>query len=148
MRYMGSLLAVALSFAPTACHSEEKSPMTNSTPRPENQPAALSQELGVPIPGDAKVLGVKRESGIDEYVRIKLLVPHASRDQFTAGLPIRPEAFHPGVGRLGSDDGFWNPHATPQIKSASKALPDGRYLLVGIAEQADGTVIFIAKHGT
>jgi len=122
--------------------------MTNSTPRPENQASALSQELGVPIPQDTKVLGVKRESGMDALVRVKLLVPSPSRDQFLAALPLRQEAFRPGAGRLGADEGFWNPHATPKIRSATKALPGGQYLLMGLAEGAEGTVVFLAKHGT
>jgi len=146
--YARALLVLALLFSAEACHSDEKTKMTTSTQRPENQPSGLSQELGIPIPADAKVLGVKRESGMDELVRVKVLVPSPSRDSFMAGLPIRPDAFRPGVGRLGSDDGFWNPHATPQIRSASKALPDGRYLLIGLADGTDGTIVFLAKHGT
>lgn len=122
--------------------------MTNSTPRPEYQPSALSQELGIPIPPEAKVLGVNRESGMDELVRVKLLVPLPSRDKFLAELPIRQDAFRPGVGRLGSDDAFWNPHATPQIRSATKALADGGYLLIGLADGAGETIVFLAKHGT
>lgn len=122
--------------------------MTNSTPPPENQPSALSQELGVSIPSEAKVLGVKREMGMDELVRAKVLVPLSSRDKFLAGLPIPQDSFRPGVGRLGSDDDFWNPHATPRIRSATKALADGRYLLLGLADDPGGVIVFVAKHGT
>ena len=148
MSYEAPLLAIALSFWPAACHSKVDSGMTNSTTRPGDQVSALSHELGVPIPADAKVIGVKRESGMDELVRVKLLVSLASRDKFLAELAIQQDSFRPGVGRLGSDDGFWNPHATPQIRSAAKALADGRYLLVGLADSREGATVFLAKHGT
>lgn len=148
MGYERALLAIALSFSAAACHSEEKTFMNNATPRPDNQVSALSEEMGVPIPADAQVVGVKREAGIDVLVRVKLLVSPASRERFLATLPIQQEALRPGVGRLGTDDGFWNPHATPLIRSGSKTLKDGHYLLIGIADATAGTVVFLAKHGT
>lgn len=122
--------------------------MTNSTPHPDDQAQALSHELGVVIPSEAKVLGVKRESGVDDLVRVKLLLPPGALGRFAGGLPIGLDTLRPGVGRLGSDDGFWNPHAMPKIRSGSKPLSDGQYLIVGVADGADGTVVFLAKHGT
>jgi len=141
-------VALALLLSTAACHSEEKPRMTTSTSRSENQVSALGLELGVSIPADAQVVGVKRESGIDDLIRVKLLVPPTSRDRFIAELPIPEGALRAGVGRLGSDDGFWNPHATAHIRSGSKALGDGHFLLIGIADTSGGTIVFLAKHGT
>jgi hypothetical protein len=141
-------MAAVLLLSAATCRSEERKPMTNSTPHPDNQTQALSHELGVPIPNEATVLGVKRESGVDDLIRVKFSLPSGALDRFAARLPIKLDSLRPGVGRLGTDDGFWNPHAMARIRSGSKALSDGHYLLIGIADGPDGTVVFLAKLGT
>jgi len=122
--------------------------MRNSAPSPDAQLSALSRDFGFPIPSDTKILGVKRESGMDTLVQAKLLISPSSLEHFLAGLSIPADVLRTGVGRLGSDDGFWNPHATPTLRSGTKPLTDGRYLLLGIADSAEGTLVFVARHGT
>jgi len=147
MNRLRALLSAVLLVSAPACHSEHET-TTTQAPGPDTQLSALSREFGFPIPSQAQVLGLKRESGMDDLVRVKVLIPTSSRDHFLAGVPIPAAALRPGVGRLGSDDGFWNPHATLKIRSGTKPLADGRYLLLGIADAAEGTLVFLAKHGT
>jgi len=61
--YAGALLVLALSAE--ACHSDERTKTTTSIRRPEDSSSALSQELGVPIPADATILGFNLESARD-----------------------------------------------------------------------------------
>jgi hypothetical protein len=131
------LLYVTLLISTAGCRSEGKGPPPNSTVAATTQLSTLSQEFAVSIPVDAMVLGVKRESGIDDLVRVKLLIPTGSRDQFVAGLPFALDKLRPGVGRLGSDDGFWNPHATPQLSRRRKVDTTARNVPAGPRLGAD-----------
>jgi hypothetical protein len=134
-------------FAAIACRSE-KDFTTKSQEQSTNDLKFLSKELGVPIPADAKVLGVHRESGMDDLTCAKFLITRQAFVHVAAILPVRPEAFRPGVGRLGSDFDFWNPHATPGLRWAQAPLPDARSLTIGIADSTDGVILFLVNHGT
>jgi hypothetical protein len=110
---------------------------------------SLSRELQVSLPIRTRILGVDRESGIDDMVRAKLEVSHQEFDQILASLPLTTDTFRATAGRLGSDAGFWNPHATQGIRYAQTRLPGGRALHVGYADAGQGRVVlFLMNHGT
>jgi hypothetical protein len=110
---------------------------------------ALAAELGMPLPAATRVIMVERQSGIDGLVRAKLRMDEASFQQLAPRLPIKLEDLRPGPGRLGTDEGAWDPHATPGLRSAQAQLPGARYLNLGVAEDAQGEVtLFVVQHGT
>jgi hypothetical protein len=109
----------------------------------------LSRELQVSLPNGTRILGVDRESGIDDMVRAKLEVSREDFDELMASIPLMADKFIAGAGRLGSDGGFWNPRATPGIRYAQRRLPGGRALHVGYADAGQGRVVlFLINHGT
>lgn len=109
----------------------------------------LSRELQLSLPKGTRVLGVDRESGIDDMVRAKVEVSRDDLAQMLAPLPLTTDKFRAGAGRLGSDGGFWNPHATPGIRYAQMRLSGGRALHVGYADAGqDRVVLFLMNHGT
>ena len=120
-----------------------------SSKRMDTDIASLSHELMVPLPSDARVLGVERQSGLDDMVRAKVEMSRAAFDRILAQLPMARASFSRGKGRLGADHGFWNPGATPDIRYAQAPLAEGRVLHVGYADSShDRVVLFIVNHGT
>jgi hypothetical protein len=111
--------------------------------------ALLEKELGFALPADARVLLVEQESGMDDMVRAKLQMSEAAFEQLEPSLPVRADAMTRGAGRLGTDKGEWNPHATPGLRSGQAPLPGSRYMNVGVARGDGGQVtVFIMSHGT
>jgi hypothetical protein len=110
---------------------------------------ALSRELQVALPKNTRVLGVNREHGIDDMVRAKIEVSRDDFNQMLSSLSLTLDKFRSGVGRLGADAGFWDPHATPGVRYAHTRLSGGRALHVGYAETGQARVLlFVMNHGT
>lgn len=117
----------------------------NAHTKEPDQIAALAKELGVVLPPHTTILGVERESGMDDRVRAKLLLSPTAVDQ----LPVSADQLSRGAGRLGVDRGFWNPNTTPGIHSGQVPLSNGRFLNVGVADgQGDEKIVFLVNHGT
>lgn len=139
MRWMVGSVAIA-TILTSACAAERSTSVDLD---------ALSRDLQITLPKDVRVLGLSRESGIDDMVRAKLEVSREEFEQMRSSLPMTLEGFRPGAGRLGADSGFWAPHATPGIRYAQVRLPEGRALHIGYAETGQGRVVlFVMNHGT
>jgi hypothetical protein len=109
----------------------------------------LSRDLMVELPKGAHVVGVEWQHGLDDMTRVKVVLSRHDFELLLPRLPMARDAFARGKGRLGSDSGFWNPGATPGIRSAQAVLPEGRALHVGYAASSSDTfVVFIVNHGT
>ena len=121
----------------------------NTSAQDEVAVAVLSKELGMSLPASIRVLGVERQEGMDDIVRAKLEMPRAVFEANAKSLPLEPSKLRPGVGRLGTDRGFWNPGHYQDIRSGSAMREGARAFHLGIASRPDDTVVvFIVSHGT
>jgi hypothetical protein len=122
--------------------------MKQSTRNGADDLKALGQELGVSLPPDAKIVGVDRQAGMDDMIRAKVELSPGSFASIADQLPVKGEQLTRGPGRLGADHEFWNPHATPGVRSGQVQLPGARVLHIGLAEYPDKVVLFVLNHGT
>lgn len=109
----------------------------------------LNKELGLSLPAGAKIVGVRRESGIDDAVQAKVEIRKTELAGFIAKTPIDPEAMRPGTaGFLGADLDFWDPHKASALRTGQAKTPNGRVLSIGVDEsRADIAVLYIMQHG-
>ena len=111
---------------------------------------ALESELGVRFPGQARLIGTHRESGMDDYLGVKVEMPAAALAGFLESCPVPKDRFADGEGGLlGSDTGFWDPNAQPKLRTGQTQLPGARALNIGYDDsRADVAVVFVVNHGT
>ena len=120
----------------------------------EGQPSEslppLSAELGLQFPPSTQLLGVKRYNGMDDAVLLELELAAAEFPAFMAQTRIDPEVIRPGArGLLGPDDGFWDPHRHPSLRTGQASRPDARVLNVGFDDsRGDVVVVYVMEHGT
>jgi hypothetical protein len=115
----------------------------------ENLPA-VAQELGVKLPPSARLIGVARESGMDDLVRAKFEINADELDGFLASTPVDPQSMRPGGrGFLGPDEGFWDPRQARSLRTGQALIAGARALNIGVAEGgAKIAVLYIVNHGT
>ena len=108
----------------------------------------LALELKLTFPASTRLVGVDREEGMDDRVRVKVEMSPSDVTAFLGQTPIEPSSFRPGArGRLGSDSGFWDPSRASKLRTASVAR-DNRVLNIGLDEtRPDVTAVFIVDHG-
>jgi hypothetical protein len=111
---------------------------------------SLGKELDLTFPVSARLLGVERESGMDDMVRLKVEMNAADLAGFLERSPIDPASFRSGPrGFLGQDRGFWDPHRAAQLRTAQAIVAGHRALNIGVDETRAGVVtLYIVNHGT
>ena len=132
-----------------AASSGEERPMTREKETPGTL-ADLAREVSLSFPASARLIGFTRENGMDDYLRFKVEIDAKDLDSFLASLPMPSEAFRTGArGFLGSDDGYWDPHRAPHLRTGQKILPDHRALNIGVSGGAGNiAALYIVNHGT
>ena len=112
--------------------------------------AALSTELGLQFPPSTHLVGVRRASGMDDIVRVKLELQLDELPSLVEQTRIHPDDFHPGTrGMLGPDRDFWDPHQRPAIRTGQTKRPGARALNLGIDDSGpDRAIVYLVEHGT
>jgi hypothetical protein len=83
--------------------------------------ADLAREAGVTFPPSARLIGFSREAGIDDYLNFKVEIDAKDLASFLATSPISADALHAGEhGRLGPDEGYWDPHPPHESERARR----------------------------
>jgi hypothetical protein len=111
----------------------------------------LNAELPVYIPESARLLGVRRESGMDDLIQVKLEMSAVEFATFVASSPLarQPLESWENNGIWGFDHDFWDPHRVPNLRSAETGYPDARSFRLGIDERKPGVVVvYLVDHGT
>ena len=110
----------------------------------------LGSELGLSFPPSTRIVGIRRESGIDDAVQAKLEIGKDELASFLAKTPIDPSAMRPGTaGFLGSDVEFWDPHKAQGLKTGQAKTAKGRVLSVGVDQsRSDVVIVYIMEFGT
>jgi hypothetical protein len=123
---------------------------TQSNRESTQSSSQLGHELGLSFPPSTRVLGVRRESGIDDAVLAKIEISKNEFQAFFAKTPIDPAAMRPGTGGfLGSDVDFWDPHKAPALKTGQGKSAAGRVLSIGVDEsRPDIVVLYIMEFST
>lgn len=109
---------------------------------------AIESVLGFPLPNDARVLLLERESGLDDMLRAKIEIPRSSFNGVAPSLPVQLNAMRRGPGRLGADHGSWNPRSEQDLRTGQVGRPGGRFLNLGFVESNDHVTLFVMEHGT
>jgi hypothetical protein len=112
--------------------------------------SVLGKELGLAFPPSTRIVGVRRESGIDDMVQAKLEIGKEEFPGFFAKTPIDRSAMRPGTGGfLGSDVDFWDPHKSPALKTGQAQRAGQRALNIGVDEsRAVAVVVYVMQYGT
>jgi hypothetical protein len=120
-------------------------------PEPPPSIASLNAELPVHIPASARLLGVHRESGMDDMTEVKLEMSAADLPAFLASSPLAdvPLDAWRRHGALGPDHDFWDPDAIAGLRSAQASYPDARSFNLGVYEREPGVVVvYLCDFGT
>ena len=141
-------LTMALMLWPAACRPQAG----RQASAPTTAPATLSQlatEVGLTFPVSSRLLGVARESGIDDMVMFKVELPRRDLESFLAKCPVPADAFEQGsAGFLGVDDGFWDPSKATHLRTG-QIIRNTRATDVGIDDgRPDVAILYIVNHGT
>ena len=112
--------------------------------------SVLGQELGLDFPPSTRVVGIRRESGIDDAVQAKLEMGKEEFAGFFAKTPVDRSSMRPGTGGfLGSDVDFWDPHKAPALKTGQAQRSGRRSLNIGVDEsRAEVVVVYIMQYRT
>jgi hypothetical protein len=123
---------------------------THMTTKPADTLQDIGKELGLQFPPGTRLLGVRREAGIDDWLGVKIELSAAEWPGFLACTPINPESFRAGErGFLGADSGFWDPHQAKKLRTAQAPMPNARAFNLGYDDSAATSVIvYIVNHGT
>jgi hypothetical protein len=111
---------------------------------------SVGKEIAVAFPAGAKLIGVHRESGMDDLVAVKIEISSTDWVPFLGRTPIDPNLFRSGErGLLGPDDGFWDPHKARNLRTAEAPLPNARVLNIGYDDSRGNVfVVYLVNHGT
>ena len=144
---IAALAVLAVAPVSPACKSKARQGMSEQ--RHETL-ESVSKEIAVTFPAGAKLIGVHREKGIDDWVAVKAEISAVDWPGFLAGTPIDPSLFSPGErGMLGPDEGFWDPHKAKNLRTAQAGLPNARVLNIGYDDSRGSVfVVYVVNHGT
>ncbi len=123
------------------------------SPTPPMTPAswiALGAELGVTFPPGARLVGMKRENGMDDMVCAKVAIAPETLPAFLASAPLAPETFRSGSrGFLLSNQDWWDPDSALHLRTGQAHMPGARALNIGVDDGHPGVVyLYIVNHGT
>ncbi len=113
--------------------------------------ASLNAELPIHIPESARLLGVRRQNGMDDLIQVKLEMSAADLPALLASSPLADQPLEGWErhGIFGSDHDFWDPHQVPNLRSAETGYPDARRFRLGIDERRpEVVVVYLVDHGT
>jgi hypothetical protein len=111
--------------------------------------ATLSRELGLSLPQTTVVIGVDRESGIDNAILAKLEIPARDWPQVLASAPFKESELNPdSKAYLPRDHGWWNPRSVPGLRAGQVERPNGRVLNIGVdaSTKPDTIVLYLMSH--
>lgn len=112
--------------------------------------AALAEEVALPLPSSAQLMGVRRSSGMDDRVAIKLRMKPDDVPLFLREVGVEPTAMAAGdVAYFGLDRDFCDPNAAPRFRGVQvRREKMFRTLNLGVAAPQDGwTPVYIVDHG-
>jgi hypothetical protein len=130
-----------------ACSAQKDGGAMNSG----QDPKRIALELGLSIPSDARVVGVKRTRGLDDAIFVKAEVASASWSAWLPSAPFKREELTPEAsGYLAPDDGWWDPGQVEGLRAVQINPRTGEYLNVGVDEKSKAgvVVLYLMKHGT
>jgi hypothetical protein len=105
--------------------------------------------IGLAFPSGARLLGVHREKGIDDLIRFKVEIPRNHWSAFERELPVKPDEMRPGAGRLGPDQGWWDPRAAVGLRSGQARRENARAINIGVTHtDRNTTLLYVVEHGT
>jgi hypothetical protein len=114
---------------------QEEDRAVTRTKEPSTSLTDLAHEAGVTFPPSARLIGFSHEAGIDDYLNFKVEIDAKDLAAFLASSPIPADALQPGEhGRLGPDEGYWDPHRAARLRTGQKMMPNARSLNIGIGE--------------
>jgi hypothetical protein len=130
---------------------------TRTRPPREERPVAttdigqLSRDVGLTLPAQARVVGVKRTRGPDDAIFAKVEVTPEDWSRVLSGAPFAARDLTPDSrGYLEPDEGWWDPSAPQALKATQVNLAGGRILNVGVDEsrRPAAIVLYLMNHGT
>ncbi|MDB4972855.1 MAG: hypothetical protein JWN48_1196 [Myxococcaceae bacterium] len=114
---------------------------------PHESLADLSAEVGLAFPAGTRLLGVHRESGIDDLLAVKVELSERHLDSLLHGSSLAQEQLQPSSGSVCTD--VWQEKRLTGLRTAQASLPDARVLDVGVRPEGNGVItVFIANFGT
>lgn len=142
-------LAVVLTLGTLACKSRTGRQSEIAKAGKPATLSALGTEVGLAFPPSSRLLGVSRESGMDDLVMFKVELPRRDLAAFLATCPVPADAFEDGsAGFLGPDQGFWDPGSATHLRTG-QIVRNARATNVGIDDgRPDVAVLYIVNHGT
>lgn len=111
----------------------------------------LSREIGLALPAQAHVLGVRRMNGMDDATFVKIEMTPEEWEKVLSTAPFAErDLTAESRGYLEPDDGWWDPSTHPKLRAVQVVLPGVRALNVGVDEsQRPRTIIlYVMNHGT
>ena len=108
----------------------------------------VGKEIGLALPHNTKVLGFRRESGLDDMIQVKLEMPVSDWNSFLKGLPIRQGDFREEKRfLLGADGGWWNPQSHSELPTCQIQQKNNRFVNMGFYKKSTTIVVYIVNHG-
>ena len=153
VRRIPTAMTFALVCAATSLGCSRRVPSSDRTSNPmpkEQDLVTLAREVGLTFPAGTRLVGVKRESGMDDLVAFKVELPSKALTAFLKSTPVKEEDFAGGErGLLGPDDGWWDPGRAPRLRTGQAMLPGARALNIGVDDSRPKVaVLYIVNHGT
>jgi hypothetical protein len=131
-----------------SCHAAEHDKVHRDGEQMSHNLDALSAKLGVSLPGDARIIGVASEEGMDDMLRVKLEMPTPSLTRFLADSKV-PHFDDSSADILGPDEGFWDPHKATRLRIGDIQLAGARFLTLAIDDSRQGiATVYVMNHGT
>jgi hypothetical protein len=143
-RYVfGGALVLAISVAYMSL------PRASRTKKPETV-AALSNEVGFTFPPSARLVGVHRESGMDDLVQFKLQLKAEELPALLNAAQVDLSMMSAdNVAYFGLDKGFWDPNHARGFRGVQvRREKSFRTLNIGVSEAQDGFAdVYVMEHG-
>lgn len=112
---------------------------------------SLGKDLGLIIPKNARLAGVRREQGMDDAVFAKLEIPIEAWDSFQQSAPFQESDLDEASrAYLPTDNGWWDPNQRPGLRATQVNLKGGRVLNIGVDKTQSEVfvVVYAMNHGT
>jgi len=125
--------------------------LPRAAPRPPEYLSKLGPELGVTFPPNTRLVGVRRENGMDDWIGAKVEMDARDWPAFLASTPLDELHIGPGDGgHFGPDQAFWDPNSHHDLRSGQVWLEkEFRALNIGVAAIGESRIaVYIVNHGT
>jgi len=113
------LLGVVAVLACNRLHRKDRdvTKADNEASRAATTLPGLAREVGLKFPGSARLIGVGRESGIDDMVRFKVELDRTTSPRSLRRLPCHRKRSNLGPGVAGPDQAFWDPSRAVRLRT-------------------------------